>query len=85
MWTAVAVWWCKQWLSLVKESSADKPFSGGHRVQFTDDTHERFHHPHRPMSDEQPQQRGNARRARRRVVMGSEHRARGLDGGDRRG
>ena len=82
----MTAWWCKQWLSLIKESSSDKTFSGGHRAQLTDDTHEHCHHPYRLMSDEQPLQRGNARvMLAVRVVMGRDHRARDLDGSGRRG
>ena len=74
------MWWCKRWLSLNRESAADRKSAGGHRVHLTTDAHSYCHHPHRPACAEQPPHRANAGHVDLRV---SEKRALNLAGGGR--
>ena len=53
--SAVAVWWCKRWLSGNRESATDTKSAGGHQDHLAADMHGHYHHPQRPISDEQPQ------------------------------
>ena len=57
--TAVAVQWCKRWLSRDRESAKDIKLTGGHREHLTADTHGHCHQPKRPMRDEQPPHSGS--------------------------
>ena len=51
---AVAVWRCKRWLSLKRESATDTTSAGGHRVHLTTDAHSHYHQVQRPICGEQP-------------------------------
>ena len=51
--TAAAVWWCKRWLSLNRESATDRKSAGAHRLRPTTDAHSHCHDPYRPGCDEQ--------------------------------
>ena len=84
--TAAAVWRCKRWLSLNRESSTDIKSAGGHRVHLTTDAHGHCHHPYRPIRDEQPPHGAYAAHVNVREVSGhGEERPLNLAGGGRRG
>ena len=66
--TAVAVQWCKRWLSRDRESAKDIKLTGGHRDHLTADTHGHCHQPQRPKRDALPPHVANAAHRSLRIV-----------------
>ena len=68
--SAVAVWWCKRWLSRHRESPTDRKSIDGHQGHLTADIHGHHHHLQRPIPDAQPSHVANAAHRSLRIVRG---------------